>query len=189
MGVLLFVGCQSPSQIQQPIAPATPSQPPPQGAVWRIAERPFSDSNFSMSCGQGSCFFRTTGLWKSSTGKPGSELAEPVGVTIECEKAQKHCLEIDASVNGAGFLESDEIDYRVSLWSEDQIIGSNVGGLCRIGRQLVIDLPGKMTITRTYPTTETSGANDPCAVFNTRDSYVLHGGHWQLQPVAPKAID
>jgi len=64
-----------------------------------------------------------------------------------------------------------------------------VAGLCDIGQQLVIDLPGKTTVLRTYPTKESSAANDPCASFNDRNTFVLHGGHWQLQPPAPKVLE
>jgi hypothetical protein len=98
-------------------------------------------------------------------------------------------MEIDASVNAVGFLESDKIDFHVSSWSDDQIIATAVAGLCKVGRQLVIDLPSKTTILREYPTEVATAADDPCAAFNDRTSYVLHGGHWQLQPMAPKATD
>lgn len=94
-------------------------------------------------------------------------------------------MEIEASVGEPGFLGSDEIDFRVSSWSDDQIIATTVAGLCDIGRQLVIDLPGKTAILRTYPTKEVP-AEDTCALFSVRNSLVLHGGHWQLQPLAPR---
>jgi hypothetical protein len=92
-------------------------------------------------------------------------------------------MEIDASVNPIGFLDSTEMEFHVSSWSEDQIVATTVAGLCLVGRQLVIDLPGKTTILREYPTKQTSAENDPCTVLNERNNYVLHGGHWQLQPV------
>jgi hypothetical protein len=81
------------------------------------------------------------------------------------------------------------MEFHVSSWSEDQIVATTVGGLCQLGRQLVIDLPGKTTILREYPTIQTSAENDPCTVFNERNNYVLHGGHWQLQPPAPKVFE
>jgi len=177
---VLLVGCQT--------HPSQPSQPAQrEQTTWRIVERPLTDANFHATCSQQNrdCYFRTEGLWRSSTGKPGSELMDPASVTITCDRAEKQCMEIEASVGGSGFLSSDEIDFRVSSWSEDQIIATTVAGLCEIAQQLVIDLPGKTAILRTYPTKDVP-ADDSCAVFSDRNSYVLHGGHWQLQPAAPR---
>ena len=176
--LLLLTGCQA-----QP----TKMQPTPQRTTWRIVERPLNDANFHATCSQQGrdCYFRTEGIWRSSTGKAGGELVDPTSVTITCNKAEKQSMEIEASVGEPGFLGSDEIDFRVSSWSDDQIIATTVAGLCDIGRQLVIDLPGKTAILRTYPTKEVP-AEDTCALFSVRNSLVLHGGHWQLQPLAPR---
>jgi hypothetical protein len=181
---ILIAGCQA-----KPAPQSQQVQQQAERAVWRILERPINDLNFMASCSGRNCLFRASGIWKSSTGKPGSELSDPISVTIRCDKAERQCTEIDASVNYVGFLDSTEMDFRVSSWSEDQIVATTVAGLCDIGNQLVIDLPGKTTILRTYPTKETSAPNDPCASFNDRNSFVLHGGHWQLQPMAPKVFE
>lgn len=189
--MFLIAGCQtkpvSPSElVKQP----QPAQAQSERAVWRISERPFTDLNFRASCGGGNCIFYAKGMWKSSTGKPGSELSDPISVTINCDKGEKQCIEIEASVDRVGFLDSNQTEFRVSSWSEDQIVATVVAGLCDIGQQLVIDLPGKTTILRIYPTKEPSSKpNDPCAIFSDRNSYVLHGGHWQLQPPAPRVME
>jgi hypothetical protein len=186
---LLIAGCQT-KPASQPQPPQSQSvQPQAERTVWRILERPIDDTNFLTSCSGRNCFLHATGVWKSSTAKPGSELSDPISVNISCDKVARQCTEIDASVNPVGFLDSTEMDFRVSSWSHDQIIATTVAGLCDIGQQLVIDLPGKTTILRIYPTKQTSAANDPCASFNDRNSFVLHGGHWQLQPPAPKVVE
>jgi hypothetical protein len=182
---LLIAGCQT-----KPAPPSQSSQQQAERTVWRIAERPINDLNFMESCWGRNCLFRASGVWKPSTGKPGSEISEPVSVDISCDKVARQCMEIDASVNPIGFLDSTEMEFHVSSWSEDQIVATTVAGLCEVGRQLVIDLPRKTTILRIYPTKEPSSKpNDPCAIFSDRNSYVLHGGHWQLQPMAPRVIE
>jgi hypothetical protein len=183
--VFIIGGCKPAPQSQS----SQSSQQQAERTVWRIAERPINDLNFMASCWGRNCLFRASGVWKSSTGKPGSEVSDPVSVNISCDKAARQCMEIDASVNPIGFLDSTEMEFHVSSWSEDQIVATTVAGLCQVGRQLVIDLPGKTTILREYPTKQTSAENDPCGIFSERNSYVLHGGHWQLQPPAPKILE
>jgi hypothetical protein len=102
--VFLIAGCQA-KPVPQP-QPAQQVQQQAERTVWRISERPIDGTNFLTSCSGRNCFLHATGVWKSSTGKPGSELADPVSVTISCDKAARQCMEVDASVNPIGFLDS-----------------------------------------------------------------------------------
>ena len=118
--MFLVVGCQTkpvpPSElVRQP----QPAQVQAERTVWRISERPIDDLNFKTSCWGRNCLFRASGVWKSSTGKPGSELSDPVSVSLSCDKVQRQCTEIDASVNPVGFLDSTGVDFHLSSWSED----------------------------------------------------------------------
>jgi len=118
--VFLAAGCQTKSLPQSQTAQQVQQQAA--RTVWRINERPIDDQNFLASCSGRNCFLRAAGVWKSSTSKPGSELSDPVSVNISCDKAARQCTEIDASVNYVGFLDSTEMDFHVSSWSEDQIV-------------------------------------------------------------------
>jgi hypothetical protein len=76
---LLIAGCQT-----KPMPQSQPQRVQQQAerTVWRIAERPIDDLNFLTSCWGRNCLFRASGVWKSSTGKPGSELSDPISVNI-----------------------------------------------------------------------------------------------------------
>jgi hypothetical protein len=78
--MVLIAGCQTkpvPSSelVKQPQAQA-------ERTVWPLSERPIDDLNFMASCSGRNCLFRASGVWQSSTGKPGSELSDPISVNI-----------------------------------------------------------------------------------------------------------
>lgn len=93
---------------------------------------------------------------------------------------------LESSVNGAGRLEVDSTEFPISLWTEDQIIATTVGGLCDIGNQIVVDVQNKTVARRTYPTKVQTGI---CGeAFSKTNTYILHGGFWQLKPMVGKTF-
>ncbi len=131
------------------------------------------------------CSFSIGGYWRSTSGA-GSEIASPDVVSIFCGSDDKKCVMTEASVNGAGNLETDYSEFDVSLWTGDQVIATTIGGLCEIGNQITVDIPNKTVMRRTYPTKPQTGI---CGgAFSQTNTYVLHTGYWQLRPMVEKTF-
>jgi len=154
--------------------------------IWVAVNRP---QEFKVHCMQNfapkSCYFSIGGFWRSTSG-PGSEISSPDVVSIVCSTENKNCVVTEASVNDIGKLEADSYEFDVSLWTDDQIIATTIGGLCDIGNQIVVDIRNQTVMRRTYPTKPQTA---PCdGAFAQTDTYVLHTGYWQLQPMVGKTF-
>jgi hypothetical protein len=154
--------------------------------AWRPLDKP--QETFRLNCVEPSgpdCFFVVKGFWRSTSANPKSELAWPTQSSINCDKFAKSCTETYAYVDDAGRLGSDSTEFKVSLWTHEQIIATTIQGLCDIGNQLTVDVPNQTVMRRTYPTKVfTDGV---CSgAFSETNTYVLRGGDWTLQPVVGK---
>jgi hypothetical protein len=153
--------------------------------IWIAVDRP---EEFNVRCMFDSprlCSFSIEGFWRSTSG-PGSEIAAPDVVSIRCVSDEKKCFTNDASVNAAGKLEIDSGEFDISMWTDDQIIATTIGGLCDIGNQITVDIPNKTVMRRTYPTKPQTGIC--CGAFSKTDTYVLHTGFWELRPMVGKTF-
>src|SRR5271154_3522057 len=172
MALLGIAGCSTQQQANAPI--------------WVAVNKP---QEFTVHCMQNfvprSCYFSIGGFWRSTSG-PGSEISSPDVVNIACSTQDKKCVITEASVNGAGELETDSYESDVSMWTDDQIIAPTIGGLCEIGDQITVDIRNKTVMRRRYPTKPQTA---PCdGAFAMTDTYVLHTGYWQLQPMVSKTF-
>jgi hypothetical protein len=167
-------------------AHSIPTPSADQAATWHPLEK--RQETFFLSCvGRGVCTFAVEGFWRSASGRPGSELADPTFVKLSCEQGTNTCMEFSASVDSVGRLDSDVNEYAIKSWTAKEIIATSVRGLCDIEYQFDINIQTKSVIMRSYPTK--SPDNQLCKPFSDSNSFILHGGTWQLWPPAVKKFD
>ena len=65
---------------------------------------------------------------------------------ITCDRKEMACHELQGNliVQGNMFnLAPDELDYRITRWTPDEIVASNIGGICKVLNTLKFDLKNK----------------------------------------------
>jgi hypothetical protein len=155
-------------------------------SVWVAVNRP---REFKAHCMKGflprTCYFSIDGFWRSTSGA-GDEIAYPEVISVVCFTEDKKCTVTDAFVNDNGELGTGSYDLNISLWTDDQIIATTIGGLCEMGDQITVDIPNQTVMRRTYPTKPQTA---PCdGAYSLTATYVLHTGYWQLQPSVGKTF-
>lgn len=125
------------------------------------------------------------GFWQSTSPSKDQQLAYPIAVKITCDRDEKICREVEATVMRLmlpmGALRADSVDYTVSTWTPTGIVADNADtSPCGKAGRLTIDFKRNSVIVTDYPTK----VNVPkfCKAFQDANSYALHGGTWVLMP-------
>jgi len=121
------------------------------------------------------------GFWQSTSPSSEKQLVSPIAVHVTCERAEKSCRELEASVF-MGVLKPDLLEYDVTSWNDEGIVAdeSDDKGECGIGHRLSVDFKSNSVTVTDYPQRITKDKD--CQPFQDANSYALRGGDLVLFP-------
>jgi hypothetical protein len=140
-----------------------------------------SDAPLKINRSQHNDYASADGFWLLLSDDPKNQIAWPTVVHLSCDRSEKTCTEIYASVE-SGVLKVDSSEYKISRWDANGIEADGTNeGLCDVGHRLVLDFKTNSVVATDYP--KRLSTNDLCKAVQQPNTYVLRGGKLSLSAV------